>query len=84
MTLSAQHSHFLRSQTWNLPLNFGFSFQIHAYNKKENGCQFQSPSIAFFLPQTHSQENAIQPRVNQSLRFSNANPFLKTNPNVLQ
>ena len=31
--------------------------------------------LLFFLPQTYLQENAIQPRVNQSLRFSNANPF---------
>ena len=76
MTWVAQHSQFLHSQTWNLPLNFGFcSFQIHAYNKKENGCQSQSPPITTFFPQTYLQENATQPRVNQPLGPSHANPF---------
>ena len=43
---------------------------------KEKGCQSQSPSITtcFFLLRTYFQENAIQPRVNQSLGPSHANP----------
>ena len=41
---------FLCRQTWNLPVNFWFcSFQIHVYNKKEKGCQSQSPSITTLL-----------------------------------
>ena len=42
---------------------------------KEKGCQSQSPPITTFFPQTYLQENATQPRVNQPLGPSHANPF---------
>ena len=86
MTWVAQHSHFLHSQTWNLPLNFGFcSFQIHAYNKKENGCQSQSPSITFvFFLTPICKKMQSNPELINHLGFPMPIHFLKINPNVLQ
>ena len=86
MTRGAQHSHFLHSQTWNLPLNFGFcSFQIHAYNKKENGCQSQSPSITFFFClKPICKKMQSNPELINHLGFPMPIHFLKINPNVLQ
>ena len=60
---------------FSMQLNLEAAFKI----KKEKGWQSQSPSITtcFFLLRTYFQENAIQPRVNQSLGHFHANPFPK-------
>ena len=52
-------------------------FSDSCLQKEGKMLSIPEPIHYFFFPQTYLQENVIQPRVNQSLGPSHANPFPK-------
>ena len=70
--------------TFSMQLNLEFAFNFWVLRFSDSCLQKEGKRLSipepihyydFFLPQTYLQENAIQPRVNQSLGPSHANPF---------
>ena len=62
-----------------LNLEFAIKFWVLQFSdsclQKEKNLNPRTHPLLRFFPQTYLQENAIQPRVNQSLGPSHANPF---------